>query len=146
MSDGNPLAGVLEWTIRRARTDDLGYIIEHWSREAYVTHKDARLSTFRMDLKAYVQRRIEAGDAASVACDKDTDVKLYGFLVFSLSGNVRFVFVGRQFRRCGIARDLLKMSGLSLPIHTSARLTPHALSVKVTHEDAILYRPFTEES
>lgn len=141
----NPLAGVLEWDVRAARSDDLGYIVENWSREAYGSYKDARLSVFRVDLREYIQRRIEAHDVATVACAKEADVKLYGFLMFSRSAFVRFIYVGRQFRRCGIARDLLVKSGLSLPIHTSARLTPHAQSIKLTHQEQLFYRPFSEE-
>jgi len=145
-SDRNPLRGVLKWDVRPATSDDLGYIIEQWSRESYVAYKDARLGVFKVDLKAYIQRRLEAHDVAMVACDIDIPEKLFGFLVFSRSAYVRFVFVARQYRRCRIATDMLAKSGLSLPIHTSARLTPHAQSIKLTHQDQIIYRPFAEES
>ena len=146
MTTGNPLAGVLDWTTRAAQDEDVGFIVESWSREAYETHKDARLSVFREQLKAYVQRRFAAGDFALVVCNQEEPHVLYGWIMWSLSGLVRFVFVKREHRRRGMAAALVNAAGLALPLHTSARLTPHAQSIKVTHKEQISYRPFTEES
>jgi hypothetical protein len=145
MQKTNPIASLIEYDIRPAGDDDLGYIVDTWARSLWPEYQGTGpISVFSRKHKQYIDYLIKNDAAMLVACDREAREVVYGWIVAS-GDIIRFVYVRNDCRRAGIARALVeKIAGPVAPVYTSSRMTRDARAIKAVNPNAFTFLPLSE--
>lgn len=104
------------WRIRLANQDDVPFVLDAWTRSF---RESPWAGTVRNDEYQKVQRSTIAGLLARgsrihVATDASGS-RLLGFCVVEAGRYLHYCYVKRPFRNLGLARDLVRASGMHVP-------------------------------
>ena len=132
-----------EVQVRPARGDDLPFVFATWLRSVHASSLFAKRiprPVFFERHHAAIQRLLDRGAELSVACLKEDDGVVVGYL--AREGKlIHFVYVKGPFRRMGVARALLERAGLS-PDECSCTHWTYQLDALAPKWPKLVYDPY----
>ena len=99
--------------IRLAKPDDMAFVVDAWKRsyEGAPAVKGADREHYRIEMTRAIRRLCDRAEVR-VACDPADEDTLVGFAAFTRSASgaaeLHYIYVKKDFRGHGIARDLLE--------------------------------------
>lgn len=105
---------VLEFKIRKAKSEDIDYITATWLRSTYEVHKhEYKKDVFFPNHNRMIKERLPFLKCI-VACNPEDEDQIYGYMVFNSPSILHYAFTKSFFRGFGVFSGLLKESGIDM--------------------------------
>jgi GNAT superfamily N-acetyltransferase len=135
------------WTIRRVYPSDLDFIIDTWTRSY---RERGKLCPYIIEGLFFHEhsnliRQIFGRAETFVACDKDDDEMIIGYIVAApgMTDVLHYVYVKKAFRRMGVTRSLLeKVKQGEMAVNTHENVPKGLLKLIQDKYKSVSFNPY----